>query len=198
MKKILALLLVSIMALSLVACGGNNANAETNDNQTSQTETSNESNLTEQQQMVVDATNQVLASDSFKEIVSAYEEASQCEAKEPKVVQAIDYQLDDFNGYKVDVMLIKLQADVMYDNAIYKDFQILVDKESGEVYDKVSLNVAEWSNSFDGTCKSEEDVKPMLLMCYSFLEQNGLLWTDSETLVELTEADLEVINNNLK
>ena len=86
----------------------------------------------------------------------------------------------------------------MYDNAIYKDFQILVDKESGEVYDKVSLNVAEWSNSFDGTCKSEEDVKPMLLMCYSFLEQNGLLWTDSETLVELTEADLEVINNNLK
>lgn len=198
MKKILALLLVSIMALSLVACGGNNANAETNDNQTSQTETSNESNLTEQQQMVVDATNQVLASDSFKEIVSAYEEASQSEAKEPKVVQAIDYQLDDFNGYKVDVMLIKLQADVMYDNAIYKDFQILVDKESGEVYDKVSLNVAEWSNSFDGTCKSEEDVKPMLLMCYSFLEQNGLLWTDSETLVELTEADLEVINNNLK
>ena len=141
MKKILALLLVSIMALSLVACGGNNANAETNDNQTSQTETSNESNLTEQQQMVVDATNQVLASDSFKEIVSAYEEASQSEAKEPKVVQAIDYQLDDFNGYKVDVMLIKLQADVMYDNAIYKDFQILVDKESGEVYDKVSLNV---------------------------------------------------------
>ena len=198
MKKILALLLVSIMTLSLVACGGNNANAETNDNQTSQTETSNESNLTEQQQMVVDATNQVLASDSFKEIVSAYEEASQSEAKEPKVVQAIDYQLDDFNGYKVDVMLIKLQADVMYDNAIYKDFQILVDKESGEVYDKVSLNVAEWSNSFDGTCKSEEDVKPMLLMCYSFLEQNGLLWTDSETLVELTEADLEVINNNLK
>lgn len=198
MKKILALLLVSIMALSLVACGGNNANAETNDNQTSQTETSNESNLTEQQQMVVDATNQVLASDSFKEIVSAYEEASQSEAKEPKVVQAIDYQLDDFNGYKVDVMLIKLQADVMYDNAIYKDFQILVDKESGEVYDNVSLNVAEWSNSFDGTCKSEEDVKPMLLMCYSFLEQNGLLWTDSETLVELTEADLEVINNNLK
>ena len=198
MKKILALLLVSIMALSLVACGGNNANAETNDNQTSQTETSNESNLTEQQQMVVDATNQVLASDSFKEIVSAYEEASQSEAKEPKVVQAIDYQLDDFNGYKVDVMLIKLQADVMYDNAIYKDFQILVDKERGEVYDKVSLNVAEWSNSFDGTCKSEEDVKPMLLMCYSFLEQNGLLWTDSETLVELTEADLEVINNNLK
>lgn len=198
MKKILALLLVSIMALSLVACGGNNANAETNDNQTSQTETSNESNLTEQQQMVVDATNQVLASDSFKEIVSAYEEASQSQAKEPKVVQAIDYQLDDFNGYKVDVMLIKLQADVMYDNAIYKDFQILVDKESGEVYDKVSLNVAEWSNSFDGTCKSEEDVKPMLLMCYSFLEQNGLLWTDSETLVELTEADLEVINNNLK
>lgn len=198
MKKILALLLVSIMALSLVACGGNNANAETNDNQTSQTETSNESNLTEQQQMVVDATNQVLASDSFKEIVSAYEEASQSEAKEPKVVQAIDYQLDDFNGYKVDVMLIKLQADVMYDNAICKDFQILVDKESGEVYDKVSLNVAEWSNSFDGTCKSEEDVKPMLLMCYSFLEQNGLLWTDSETLVELTEADLEVINNNLK
>lgn len=198
MKKILALLLVSIMALSLVACGGNNANAETNDNQTSQTETSNESNLTEQQQMVVDATNQVLASDSFKEIVSAYEEASQSEAKEPKVVQAIDYQLDDFNGYKVDVMLIKLQADVMYDNAFYKDFQILVDKESGEVYDKVSLNVAEWSNSFDGTCKSEEDVKPMLLMCYSFLEQNGLLWTDSETLVELTEADLEVINNNLK
>ena len=99
MKKILALLLVSIMALSLVACGGNNANAETNDNQTSQTETSNESNLTEQQQMVVDATNQVLASDSFKEIVSAYEEASQSEAKEPKVVQAIDYQLDDFNGY---------------------------------------------------------------------------------------------------
>lgn len=198
MKKILALLLVSIMALSLVACGGNNANAETNDNQTSQAETSNESNLTEQQQMVVDATNQVLASDSFKEIVSAYEEASQSEAKEPKVVQAIDYQLDDFNGYKVDVMLIKLQADVMYDNAIYKDFQILVDKESGEVYDKVSLNVAEWSNSFDGTCKSEEDVKPMLLMCYSFLEQNGLLWTDSETLVELTEADLEVINNNLK
>ena len=198
MKKILALLLVSIMALSLVACGGNNANAETNDNQTSQTETSNESNLTEQQQMVVDATNQVLASDSFKEIVSAYEEASQSEAKEPKVVQAIDYQLDDFNGYKVDVMLIKLQADVMYDNAIYKDFQILVDKESGEVYDKVSLNVAEWSNSFDGTCKSEEDVKPMLLMCYSFLEQNGLLWADSETLVELTEADLEVNNNNLK
>ena len=198
MKKILALLLVSIMALSLVACGGNNANAETNDNQTSQTETSNESKLTEQQQMVVDATNQVLASDSFKEIVSAYEEASQSEAREPKVVQAIDYQLDDFNGYKVDVMLIKLQADVMYDNAIFEDFQILVDKESGEVYDKVSLNVAEWSNSFDGTCHSEEDVKPMLLMCYSFLEQNGQLWTESETLVELTEADLEVINNNLK
>lgn len=193
MKKILVLILVTIMALSLVACGGNNSQTETNN---SEAETNNEPQLTEQQQMVVNATNQFLGSDIYKDAVGAYEEITGEEARVPKVIHAIDYQLEDFNGYAVDVMLIRLEADVLYGDSVYEDTQLLVDKGSGEICDRITID--EWTKAFDGSCESEEDVYPMLIMCYSFLENNGQMWAEMETLTELTEADLEVINNNLK
>ena len=207
MKKILALLLVTVMVLSLVACGDNTGEVTTNTSEVttnnnevetnnSEAEVNHEPQLTEQQQMVVNATKQFLASDSYKEVVDAYEKIMGSEATEPKVMQAIDYQLDDFNGYNVDVMLIKLQANVLFGDSSWNEVQILVDKESGDVCDRISVD--EWVKTFDGTCDSEEDVNPMLIMCYCFFENNGRVWTEMETLMELTEADLDVINNNLK
>ena len=88
MKKLLALLLVSIMALSLVACGDK---AETKPTEEGVT-------ITEEQKLIIDTVNAKLATEDFANWQSLYKEFTGNEATAPKVTNVTHYQNSDFDG----------------------------------------------------------------------------------------------------
>lgn len=194
MKKLLALLLVSIMALSLAACGGKTETKPTEDGAT----------ITEEQQLIIDTVNAKLATEEFANWQSLYKEFTGNEATAPKVTNVTHYQNSDFDGEAMDCYLVAVSANVGYwmdeeaQAGIPEDeFYIFVDSNTKTVYDSISTNA--FNIEHDTT--TEQGRATYLLWIHNNAldgSHDGAYANDSETITGLTEADLEVINNNLK
>lgn len=199
MKKLLALLLVSIMALSLVACGGKGETTPTEE-----TNATEETKLTEEQQLIIDTVNAKLATEEFANWQSLYKEFTGNEATAPKVSNVTHYQNSDFDGEAIDCYLVAISADVAYwmneeaqQGIAENKFYIFVDSNAQAVYDSITTNAF----NVDHDTTTEQGRATYLLWIHNNTldgSYDGFYANDSETITELTEADLEVINNNLK
>lgn len=193
MKKIIALLLVSIMALSLVACGGKE-----------DTKTTEEAKATEEQQLIIDTVNAKLSTEEFANWQSLYKEFTGNEATAPKVTNVTHYQLSDFDGVDMDCYLVTVTSNFGYwvneeaeQGATVENLYLFIDSNTMTTYDSITTDS---TNGTDDTT-TEEDRATYLLWMYENIIGGFTgepYMRNTETVAELTEADLEVINNNLK
>ena len=193
MKKLLALLLVSIMALSLVACGGKG--------ETTPTE---ETKLTEEQQLIIDTVNAKLSTEDVANWQSQYKEFTGNEATAPKVTNVTHYQIPDFDGVKMDCYLVTITSNFGFwvneeaeQGATVDNLYLFVDGNTKATIDNITTD----ASNVEHDTTTEEGRATYLLWIYDNINNgsyDGAYLNDSETVTVLTDADLEIINNNLK
>lgn len=193
MKKLLALLLVSIMALSLVACGGKG--------ETTPTE---ETKLTEEQQLIIDTVNAKLSTEEVANWQSQYKEFTGNEATAPKVTNVTHYQIPDFDGVEMDCYLVTITSNFGFwvneeaeQGATVDNLYLFVDGNTKATIDNITTD----ASNVEHDTTTEEGRATYLLWIYDNINNgsyDGAYLNDSETVTVLTDADLEIINNNLK
>jgi uncharacterized protein YacL len=97
MKKLVALLLVAVMCFALVACGSKKP---------VQSEIENFSEKTNVE-LTVEAVNALLASKEYAQKTAKYEDTFQQKVRTPKVTYVMEYHLDSFDGFALNLLLIK-------------------------------------------------------------------------------------------
>ena len=199
MKKIIELLLVSIMALSLVACGGKGETTPTEG-----TNATEETKLTEEQQLIIDTVNTKLSTEEVANWLSLCKDFTGEEAPAPKVTNVTHYQIPDFEGVEMDCYLVTVTSKFAHwvdeeaqQGSIDEKMYLFIDNNTKNVIDNITTN----ASNVEHDTTTEEGRATYLLWIYDNISgghYEGAYLNDSETVTELTEADLEVINNNLK
>lgn len=187
MKKLLALLLVSIMALTLVACGGKEETAPT-----------------EEQQLIIDTVNEKLSAEEVADWQSQYKEFTGNEAAAPKVTNVTHYQHPDFDGAEMDCYLVTISSNFGYwineeeeQGATVDNLYLFIDGNTKTIIDNITTDAF----NVEHDTSTEKGRATYLLWIYDNINNGSYDDTylnDSETVTELTDADLEVINSNLK
>lgn len=183
MKKLFSILLAAALCLGLAACGPNQTVPATD----------------EQKTAVIDAAKACIESEAFTTAVRLYEETTAETARTPKVVVALTHKYDDHEGYPVDAVFFKIEADVALtdENGEVTGFQdsvcFAVDNLTGTVYD--SLTWEQWLNNTDGTITGAQDA---ILLCLNSpvvtQGKNTILYSEQETTIFFENADLKEIN----
>ena len=199
MKKILALLLVSIMALSLVACGGKEEAPPTEG-----TNATEETKLTEEQQFVIDTVNAKLSTKEVVNWLSLCKDFTGEEAPAPTVTNVTHYQIPDFEGAEMDCYFVTVTSKFAHwvneeaqQGALDENLYLFIDSNTQNVVDYITTDAGNANHD----TSTEEGRTTYLLWIYGEVmsgNYEGDYLNGSETVTELTEADLEVINNNLK
>jgi len=150
-------------------------------------------------QLANDTAVDFLLSDTYVNAMEAFQVTTGSEARKPKVLHAMEYQTDDLYGFPVHVLLLRIEGDMFVRDGIYDATEVMVDLATGEVYDSLSLNIDEWSMSFNGDCKDEHDLRCYLLSrYYSYLYNNETQFcTEKETIIPLSEEQIAEINAGL-
>lgn len=186
MKRIIAFGLVLLFALSLIGC-------------TKPEPIADPVPAEEMVQLANDTAVDFLLADTYVNAMEAFQVTTGSEARKPKVLHAMEYQTDDLYGFPVHVLLLRVEGDMFVRNGIYDATEVMVDLTTGEVYDSLSMNIDEWSTSFNGDCKDEHDVRCYLLNRYfSYLHNNETQFcTEKETIIPLGEEQIAEINAGL-
>ena len=202
MKKYVSLIAVIAMLVSLCACGASQAadhenaaepisaaediveteaeNTVDGSDVATDTNTANMSDLSDDQQIAVWLVQQFCSSDFFHEITENYESEIVTDARETEVTHGVIYELEDFNGVPVNVVMLRLSADWLYQGTVGEDICLLVDLETGDVYNSVTA----------------EGVYGELLSCmYSHTEYGQTpMYSDMERCTEFTAEEIDAVN----
>ena len=126
------------------------------------------------------------------------------EAPAPKVTNVTHYQIPDFEGVEMDCYLVTVTSKFAHwvdeeaqQGAIDEKMYLFIDNNTKNVVDNITTN----ASNVEHDTATEEGRATYLLWIYDNISggnYEGAYLNDSETVTELTEADLEVINNNLK
>ena len=203
MKKMVSLVAAVAMLMSLCACGASQDNAAaaaepvSSEENTVESETENAadspntvtdtdaesvSDLSTNQQIAVWLVQQFCASDFFREITENYESASGTSAREVEVTHGDIYELEDFNGIPVHAVMLCLSADWCYEDTVDESIYLLVDLETGDIYNSVTADM--------------DSGYGLLLSCMHSHVESGQspLWTDMESCTELTAEEIAALN----
>jgi hypothetical protein len=71
--------------------------------------------LTDQQRLTANGAYVYLSSDIFSQMETAYETASGNTACDPHILHAMEYRLDDLDGFSIHAILMALRTDVLCD-----------------------------------------------------------------------------------
>lgn len=194
MKKLLSLLMAAIMCLSIVACG---ENGKTGDKLAGDPD---EVGLTNEQQLIVEGVNAKLSAEEFAGWQSLYREFTGEEPKSPEIANITHYQIDDFDGEKVDCYLINISADVAYwidegaeQGSIESNLYLIIDGKTETVYDNIATDAL--NAQHDTT--TDYGRATYLLWIYANSQSgaySGNYLNDSETVTELSSEDVQAIN----
>jgi len=148
-------------------------------------------------QLAINTVQQFMA-DKGDAMVKGFKEHSGSPGREPVVINAMEYRLDncDGNGNNAHCLLIAIEADI-YDGSGFADrLQLLLDMDTQTVYNSAEID---WELLSRGEYQNEEEFNTFLLNGYtSYLLYGGEpLWSEMEFRQELTEDDIAAINEAL-
>jgi hypothetical protein len=195
MKKMIAVLLVLLMVLAMTACGGNTAAQEASEPEVPAPQATIEiAQDAESDDIAVAALKAFLAEDVYGKLVGDFEEVTQQEARQLEITAAAEYSIPDLEGEEMHLLMVNGAADVLHNDAIYDRIILLVDLETGAVYDQYSIDI----NSFDGNMSTYEGKVKYCLGCYNsyLMGDNDGIMTNPETEVktDLSAEEIAAIN----
>jgi len=150
--------------------------------------------------LLVDAVNRFL-SEKGQAMMDSYRNNIGEEPGPVSVSHAMKYHMPDCDGHGSDAncLLIHLTGNFHMDAAIFDSIQLLLDLDTGELYDSTEVD---WERiSACGGIPSDKEVFHMIAAnaYYSYILSNGQgpLWSDKESCEVLTADDLAGINEGL-
>lgn len=152
--------------------------------------------LTELQQVAVDTVVGFMA-EKGKAMIRSFEDRSGTRAQEPKVVNVMEYHLADYDdkGGVAHCLMIALEADIYAGDGFFDGLQLLVDLDTGTVYNSAELDM---DLLLRGEPANRDELNTFLLNGYfSHLMFGEGIWTSHELREEFSEDDLTVINDAL-
>ncbi|MDD7771231.1 MAG: hypothetical protein PT958_00475 [Firmicutes bacterium] len=191
MKKWIALLLAAVLCLSLAACGGNKTDGAA---------VSEGSGLTAEQQLIVNAVKTEVQSEKFAEWQTLYKNDMGSDPKAPEVSAVMHYEVEDFDGEKIDCYLIDITADVRHsapDGNTNTDsrYGLFVSSDGKTVIDSITVDAP----SFNGDTSTLEGKATYLLWIFGGMmdgTHEGNFLNDSETVTEWSADEVAIINSN--
>ena len=193
MKKIFALVLVLVMSLSLVACGGKEESKE--ENKVEDIEVNGET--VSVADFLVENLGEYMNSEGYLERQKIFEDGFGTDAKELTVTRVIEISAHDLGEKQISVHFLAVKADCDWGKGAddyYTNILLVVDYETGEVYDEFLID-ASWAD-MNGT--KEQQIFYMLngaLVGEGY--DGGTVIVDTETRTELSEEDIATINEAL-
>lgn len=193
MKKIFALVLVLVMSLSLVACGGKEESKE--ENKVEDIEVNGET--VSVADFLVENLGEYMNSEGYLERQKIFEDGFGTDAKELTVTRVIEISAHDLGEKQISVHFLAVKADCDWGKGVddyYTNILLVVDYETGEVYDEFLID-ASWAD-MNGT--KEQQIFYMLngaLVGEGY--DGGTVIVDTETRTELSEEDIAKINEAL-
>ena len=190
MKRLSALLLALMMALSLCACGGkNDANAP------SAAPIVVDGKETSVKDFLIAHLSEYIQSDAYLQRKKDFEGIFG-DARDFAVTRVIEISADNLgeNSLSVHFLAVKADCDFAVDGGSYDNILLIVDYTDGNVYDEFMVDDS-WQNK-NGSM--EQQIWYMLhsaLMGSGY--EGGTIIVDSETRTELSESDIAEINEAL-
>ena len=190
MKRLSALLLALLMALSLCACGGkNDANAP------SAAPIVVDGKETSVKEFLIDHLSEYIQSDAYLQREKDFEGIFG-DARDFAVTRVIEISADNLgeNSLSVHFLAVKADCDFAVDGGSYDNILLIVDYTDGNVYDEFMVDDS-WQNK-NGSMEQQ-----IWYMLHSALVgsgyDGGTIIVDSETRTELSESDIAEINQAL-
>ena len=190
MKRLSALLLALLMALSLCACGGkNDANAP------SAAPIVVDGKETSVKEFLIDHLSEYIQSDAYLQREKDFEGIFG-DARDFAVTRVIEISADNLgeNSLSVHFLAVKADCDFAVDGGSYDNILLIVDYTDGNVYDEFMVDDS-WQNK-NGSMEQQ-----IWYMLHSALVgsgyDGGTIIVDSETRTELSDSDIAEINEAL-
>ena len=193
MKRLSALLLALVMALSLCACGGKN---DANANAPSAAPIVVDGKETSVKEFLIDHLSEYIQSDAYLQREKDFE-GFFGDARDFAVTRVIEISADNLgeNSLSVHFLAVKADCDFAVDGGSYDSILLIVDYTDGNVYDEFMVDDS-WQNK-NGSM--EQQIWYMLhgaLVGSGY--DGGTIIVDSETRTELSESDIAEINEALR
>lgn len=191
MKRLSALLLALVMALSLCACGGkNDANAP------SAAPIVVDGKETSVKDFLIAHLSEYIQSDAYLQRKKDFEGIFG-DARDFAVTRVIEISADNLgeNSLSVHFLAVKADCDFAVDGGSYDNILLIVDYTDGNVYDEFMVDDS-WQNK-NGSM--EQQIWYMLhgaLVGSGY--DGGTIIVDSETRTELSDSDIAEINEALR
>lgn len=183
MKKFLALLLVTVLCISLAGCGGKDKTPDPADYEFVITP-----------QYVSELLSDYLSSESYLKGVEASGTNSGA-----LLEKAMEYHLADINGFSIDGIVLQLRSDVAYEDGVFSAPLVFIDLNTGEVSDNICAEFNEYINSYTSDITCYEQLRSVIMNCL-FCNDNpdeSTIFHHYESKKLLTENEIASVNDIL-
>ena len=199
MKKIVAVLLMLSMVLTLAACGGSSAPQSTPEPETEDTVPTPQAAIeiaedAQNEDIAVAALKAFLAEDIYGKMVGDFEAMTGTKARELEITSASEYTIPDFEGTQMHLLMVYGKADVVHDDGAFDSMILLVDLDTGAVYDQYSMDIFNFTGD---TSTPEGRIRYCLNVYDSYLMGNNDGYMTSpklEVKTDLSADEIAAIN----
>ena len=154
--------------------------------------------ISQQQVIVLDMISRFM-SENGASMVAEYENTMARKARSISVDHVMEYRLGDWDGFSAHFLMAYLQMDLAYtdqqgDTFIYDGLFLLLDLDSGKLYNSTMLN-----DNIPDPAVTKDDVCLRAVNAYlSYIHYSGTqLWSDAEVLETMAKEEIAAINNAL-
>ena len=191
MKRLSALLLALVMALSLCACGGkNDANAP------SAAPIVVDGKESSAKDFLIEYLSAYIQSDEYLARTAEFEKAFGQEAQPFAVTYAFELKMDHYGneGISIHFFMVKANCNYCMDGGSGDSMIMAIDYDTGTVYDQFSVDES-WMEKGN---KEEAICVAVATGCFGNADYNGdPIYNDSETHIPLSDSDIAEINEAL-
>jgi len=155
--------------------------------------------LTDQQRLAANGTHVYLSSAIFSAMEEAYEKNSGTAPREPVILHAMEYQLNDLDGIAIHGILIALRSDIFHDGQISDSTYLFIDLPSSTIYDDKGLDLDSWRKNFSGTCQNSYDALSLVFDRYAVYVQSNSspMISETERCTVFTQEEIAGIMQSL-
>ena len=188
MKRIIALVLVLILAVSLCACG--KKSGSTGENAVSDVVVDGQEKSVKD--YLIEKLTEYIHSDAYLAREAEFETMFAAKARPFTVTDAFELQTDDWSqDVSLHFFILKASCSYVVDNGGFDAIAMAIDYDTGMIYDKFNVDES-WMN------KSEKEQAIFIAAeggCHTNSDYNGEpIFVDSEIHTPLSQSDIDEIN----